>query len=1505
MTATRPCNITIKLEDGQDLNLHSDREFDAWLYKHRVSLEEAFLKGKLFDKTFSLSENPVPEALARLRQSEIPTMDAVYAHAEEVNKAISQNTAGRIGPTQLYKTVGNVEKWESPLVDYSRFSRKNVEELKNQGKSETEIADILKNRNQRQKDYGTDWHKLFEYAFGQDVDGNPASPKPVSEIKGMEIIQGPFMSQTYDLAKTITDKIKKMHPKAQKFYLEKEIYSKDIDSNFLKVMNESGVHAFNGHAFTHVVGKPDLIVIDDDGQAIIYDFKTSHTSIGDSWSESTWYKEKKDDTESQLMTYAAILEQHGIKVKAVRIVSIVGKAKEGDFSTYESFTFDNIIDIPRGSKIDKVTKIRFRSQTQSDPENIARLHNAFNHAYPGTSEFLKTYLADKDIENVKNSDQVKKRDDGKWVLSKEKIAGGGTFIFDTEEELDAELAKYLPILNASRRQELQSSGEELYKLCQNQDMDGLFDWARNLSWANTYNNVANFKKYVKQGWSLINREDLLSNGIFVFQLGDRSEIIMVGVGDLHFIFDKLTKGKTVLGQFVGDDEFGNDSSYVLNSNRGHLLEMKAMMFVAQNPELFEECPIGRIKAVTLHNGTRISDGNLILQENYRRLQMRNRDVLPYLPEHLFMNDAAACVKCAEDIITCADGLNLRNPNLFTDLSDQYTVDNLDELLDLIETLEKEDNRLKTDFNNPDIPRELFLAYSELIRAYQSAHMGLDSGITSEDPIGKFFTHNINLDGVYTQSGATSNSDNYRRMDRVRNRFSRKISLEYEEQYARPWQHLMEKIYKEVEKEGISTNIGGEWRFFKNWFVTDPTTGEISSEFKLKNPDTDEYFKKHPAQQEACRFFLEKINSGRTQEQIDNGQYYQVPLMRGDFWEQMDRKGVKDAMKEWFHDKWDPIREGLMGAMDEKSDDIKTNSRLLANPFLAWDVDKNKKDRAKIIESKGVGHFSTNIDVIFLATMAWQTKVNACKTFLPSLQAFRILMQIENQTNGAKMNEIENAINDYMDRIIFNKNIMDSTLQVPYGLLAAMKSVVSKVALGFKLSSLARETGTTSIQIAINKAFGSGHGSLLHDFDKASYLSAIAELSEMTVHAYDVLSKVHQINAMFGISDFGFSKMADESKSKRFAPLNLEDSFAYWTSSASDFFHRNVMLVMKLKSIDAWNAYIQDENGDVQYDWTKDGQYQVYQKYKTYMDCPANLREKWRNQREKYLAAIEEWKILGDSYTNLKEGDPLPHALTPSDLGNLKTQSDVLFGNYDEETKSLMMYTFLGSLYMQFKIYGYARLLRYIKTPGAINVIINEPLKEINPSTGKLENIAIVVNEDGTSAEYKYESEVTDEEWASDRAKLYREKNGAFLQGHVHALSEFAAAVLSMNLTDFNAILSDPNKKYNLLMMLWDSLFAMMLMGLIAVLFGEDVIENMDEEDWFTQWSYGVATGIAKDGPIWEVAKGLYSDGTLPLLTSLKRYVNTASSVLHGNTNIVAATLNTFGATRELSHYFDN
>jgi hypothetical protein len=45
-----------------------------------------------------------------------------------------------------------------------------------------------------------------------------------------------------------------------------------------------------------------------------------------------------------------------------------------------------------------------------------------------------------------------------------------------------------------------------------------------------------------------------------------------------------------------------------------------------------------------------------------------------------------------------------------------------------------------------------------------------------------------------------------------------------------------------------------------------------------------------------------------------------------------------------------------------------------------------------------------------------------------------------------------------------------------------------------------------------------------------------------------------------------------------------------------------------------------------------------------------------------------------------------------DVKTLKAQADILYGNYDPEAKALVTKTFLGSLFFQFKTYGYARFL---------------------------------------------------------------------------------------------------------------------------------------------------------------------------------------------------------------------
>jgi hypothetical protein len=84
-------------------------------------------------------------------------------------------------------------------------------------------------------------------------------------------------------------------------------------------------------------------------------------------------------------------------------------------------------------------------------------------------------------------------------------------------------------------------------------------------------------------------------------------------------------------------------------------------------------------------------------------------------------------------------------------------------------------------------------------------------------------------------------------------------------------------------------------------------------------------------------------------------------------------------------------------------------------------------------------------------------------------------------------------------------------------------------------------------------------------------------------------------------------------------------------------------------------------------------------------------------------------------------------LDPQQQLSLLTQSDRLFGNFDKDTRALISRTLLGQMVMQFKTYGYAQLVSYIKTNGAVNIFARHFAEEINPETGKLERKVLVVN----------------------------------------------------------------------------------------------------------------------------------------------------------------------------------
>lgn len=60
-------------------------------------------------------------------------------------------------------------------------------------------------------------------------------------------------------------------------------------------------------------------------------------------------------------------------------------------------------------------------------------------------------------------------------------------------------------------------------------------------------------------------------------------------------------------------------------------------------------------------------------------------------------------------------------------------------------------------------------------------------------------------------------------------------------------------------------------------------------------------------------------------------------------------------------------------------------------------------------------------------------------------------------------------------------------------------------------------------------------------------------------------------------------------------------------------------------------------------------------------------------------------------SELKEGDDLPQAYTQTEANTIKNFGDLLYGHYDEESKSLFCDTFLGSFIMQYKTFLTSKL----------------------------------------------------------------------------------------------------------------------------------------------------------------------------------------------------------------------
>ena len=136
-------------------------------------------------------------------------------------------------------------------------------------------------------------------------------------------------------------------------------------------------------------------------------------------------------------------------------------------------------------------------------------------------------------------------------------------------------------------------------------------------------------------------------------------------------------------------------------------------------------------------------------------------------------------------------------------------------------------------------------------------------------------------------------------------------------------------------------------------------------------------------------------------------------------------------------------------------------------------------------------------------------------------------------------------------------------------------------------------------------------------------------------------------------------------------------------------HRMSLLVAKMKHDGCWEAHSLDENGQLVYDFKKDKRFEHFINGET-------SHKDYTKEKSLYLTMIQDFNDAGfrkadGSMLNGEEMDALPQAYTRQEGQSIKNYADLLYGHYDDESRSLLCDTFFGAFFLQYKTYLTAKL----------------------------------------------------------------------------------------------------------------------------------------------------------------------------------------------------------------------
>lgn len=1389
-------------------------------------------------------------------------------------------------------------------------------QLISSGKTEAEANEIIQKTEQtwpQLSEIGTEVHKIFEQVFNGEVPIHQESTN----------LSNTVFDSVVNQAKKLKSDILDIYPDAE-IYTELGILTKDLNPEIKATLEARG-------GYDSINGKIDLLVIDKQGKAHLYDFKVSRKEVGD-WDteygeEKTklrknlewWDIGKLNSASYQLAFYASILKQKGIDVRDANIIPVKLELSYKDPDNKALVDSVDSVEIQETkSRLPGVLSGKFAAQInqtveqmfRESGEEIVKLLNIFNNFFPKntTLQMIEDRRAnaeyyrhnDRYVKELRNSDfKPKNHPNAKFKLIQWGIPQNPVVWCDTEEELNSALESFVSALSTSKGDFCSDFGHTIQDIINGTaDLDSLTAKVPDdqKSWVET-----RFKRYFVEGWSLDSSEDLLINGIFIFTLGNRAEVVVIEENDLNTVLD-LGMGKTLLGKNTSDKYI--DRLKILESSNGFLGLMKGMIYIANNQEAFKNKRVTEVSVINPNMGQEKTQLNSRLIYNYNQLCDKNPDIdTPKIVSDCFFEDVEALMQNAESRMQ-GEGETILGLVKANNAEQQA-----DYLQTVIAALKNKHKELYTgrDLNDATFISPVWQAYYYLTQA----QLALTGNFTSEESHeGMWFSKGMKLNGYMVSAPQYSTSSDLRQLGTLLQNYENDVAKQV---YKTGWK-VEQAFIKLYETEGNGTKV------FNSWFKRN-SDGSLDERFLLKDPDSSD-FTGSVESREALRLFLETMcqlrrpnaTPSEIEEMKATEEYYEVPLHEA-VWSRQLKGNINDngfgkGIIKTIRDKWKEASTLTKNVFAENEVDALKENKAGKTLYNKFDL-KGSRRLQKIHDHGGIGFFETNMEIVFNQALVAFIRSEIAKDYIPRIQALKLGLKYAQDHGGVENAKIQEAFDKIVRSKFYGESIISKDLEPLYKWLSFIRSIFTTMTLSVNIPSFLRES-LQGIYTGISRA----GVKLLPGVDEKNYIKALTHVIQESHKNFSSVSLLQQLNAQYQMANQSVNQIANQRRVNWINVKNWGKDTLFLTATAPDFMHRVSILVAKMMGDGCWEAHSLNEDGQLVYDFKKDKRFEQY--------LANNVNHKdYLAQKSLYLSMIDEFNKNGykkEDGSKLEEGDDLPQAYTNTESQSIKNYADLLYGHYDESSRALINDTFLGSFFLQYKTYITAKFEQWTMPAGIYNTSTLK--QQFDPITKEELYQTISYDEEGKPVRnIVRKSQVSQEEIDNGNARLYYDYEGIPMEGLFQEMTHFAKSIATLDFKKFKELWDNPTDRGFLLLGLHDQFIMALLMFLATFIFGNivdadhpwnpvEVGRKIRDYGPVEQLAYNVLQGSTVDAQFIGMAGGnngiLQSMGANPpLLTAIKRFSSTNMKMIQGKQSLAYTTSQNFGAIRTFQGVIKN